>query len=208
MSTTTNPPLPFGYSPIPAGKIVNAVTCLEMLAPPPARPDPASATSLRLDRWHQPASDEYRALYRRVGEDWMWFSRLILPEDNLRAILDDPKVEVSVLRDGDKDLGLLELDFREDGQCELAFFGLVPEAIGNGAGRFMMNRALASAWSRPITRFWVHTCHFDHPGAPVFYQRSGFRPYTMMVEVCDDPRLSGIIPRTASPHVPLIESNA
>ena len=67
-----------------------------------------------------------------------------------------------------------------------------------------MNEALARAWARPISRFWVHTCSFDHPGALAFYQRSGFRPYQVMVEVHQDPRLTGHLPPEASPQVPLI----
>jgi hypothetical protein len=52
---------------------------------------------------------------------------------------------------------------------------------------------------------WVHTCHFDHPSALAFYQRSGFRPYAVMVEVHPDPRLMGAMPKDASPQVPLVE---
>ena len=82
-----------------------------------------------------------------------------------------------------RDIGLLELDFREAGTCELSFFGVVPDAVGGGAGRWLMNEALKRAWVRPISRLWVHTCSLDHPAALGFYQRSGFRPYQVMVEV-------------------------
>jgi hypothetical protein len=51
----------------------------------------------------------------------------------------------------------------------------------------------------------VHTCSFDHPSAPAFYIRSGFRPYALQVEVLPDPRLTGHLPRTAAPRIPLIE---
>lgn len=192
-----------GYSPIPAGKLVNTVTCLEMFERPPERPQPADA-GLRVERWLTPANDEYRDLYRRVGQEWLWVSRLVMPEAELAAILNNPLVEVYVLTDGNRRLGILELDFSEEGVCELAFFGVVAEAIGNGSGRIMMNAAIEHAWSKPIERFWVHTCNFDHPAALAFYQRSGFKPYAFMAEVCDDPRLDGRMPREAAPHVPLI----
>jgi hypothetical protein len=68
-----------------------------------------------------------------------------------------------------------------------------------------MNEALERAWAQPISRLWVHTCTFDHPNALGFYQRSGFRPYAVMVEVHKDPRLTGHLPREASPRVPLID---
>jgi hypothetical protein len=67
-----------------------------------------------------------------------------------------------------------------------------------------MNEAVTRAWARPITRFWVHTCTHDHPGALAFYVRSGFTPYQRMVEVHDDPRLQGLLPEAAAPHIPLI----
>ena len=67
-----------------------------------------------------------------------------------------------------------------------------------------MNAGLSIAWSRPIRRFWVHTCTLDHPAALAFYQRSGFRPFRRTIEIEDDPRTSGILPRTAAPHAPYL----
>ena len=68
-----------------------------------------------------------------------------------------------------------------------------------------MNRAIARAWSRPVRRFWVHTCTFDHPDALSFYLRSGFRAFRREIEISDDPRLTGAMPRNATPHIPIIE---
>jgi GNAT superfamily N-acetyltransferase len=198
-----NPTLPFGYSPVPAGKLANMVTCLEMFLRPPARAMPPD-NGLRVEHWPAPPASEYRDLYRDVGQDWLWVSRLFMPDDELDLILRDPLVEVYVLTDGERRLGLLELDFREEGECEIAFFGVVAEAIGNGSGRLLMNAAIEHAWSRDIRRLWVHTCNFDHPAALAFYRRSGFTPYAFMVEICDDPRLDGRMPRDVAPHVPLI----
>lgn len=203
---TVNPSLPDGYSAVPAGKIANVVTCLEMRERPQARPVPPADAALRVDRWETPELAAYRALFREIGEEWMWFSRLVMPDDQLSAILGDPDVHVYALKDGERRVGLLELDFRTPGECELTFFGLVTDAIGQGAGRILMNTAIDKAWERPIDRFWVHTCHFDHPGAVSFYQRSGFRPYAFMVEVTDDPRLTGQMRRDAARHVPLIDA--
>jgi GNAT superfamily N-acetyltransferase len=92
-----------------------------------------------------------------------------------------------------RDEGLLELDFREAGTCELAFFGVTQAIQGSGAGRFLMNRAIEYAWRRPISRLWVHTCTLDHPDALAFYLRSGFRAYARRVELADDPRLTGLL---------------
>jgi GNAT superfamily N-acetyltransferase len=86
----------------------------------------------------------------------------------------------------------------------LVYFGVTASLIGTGAARFLMNRALELAWSRDLSRVWVHSCTFDHPSAVAFYQRSGFRPFRRQIEVADDPRLDGTAPRTAARHVPII----
>lgn len=124
-----------------------------------------------------------------------------MPDDKLRAILDDPQVSLFALRQGERDVGILELDFRQPDECELAFFGLASEAVGKGIGRTLMNEAIERAWSRAIKRFWVHTCTLDHPAALGFYRRSGFTPYAFQVEVQPDPRLTGAMPRDCAPHV-------
>jgi GNAT superfamily N-acetyltransferase len=202
-ATIVNPPLSIGVSPIPSGTIASVVTYLEMNERPPSRNTPAADLPRPL-LWRRPEVDAYRALYRMIGQEWLWFSRLAISDKELRAILADSRVQVYVLNDGPQQIGLLELDFREEGHCELAFFGLKKEAIGRGLGRFLMNFAIERAWSEPIERLWLHTCSFDHPDAVAFYRRSGFHPYAFMVEVIDDPRLSGLIPRDSAPHVPLL----
>lgn len=128
-----------------------------------------------------------------------------MPDEKLAARLHAPQLEVYAMVDSRRDEGLLELDFREPGQCEIGMFGVTAKLVGTGAGRWLMNRALEIAWSRPVTRVWLHTCTFDHPAALAFYQRSGFRPFRRQIEVADDPRLDGTAPRSVARHVPVIE---
>lgn len=191
-----------GYTDLPPGKIAAVVTYLEMRSPPPASPT-QSRNGWALQSLNQERS-RYRTLYRRVGEPWLWFSRVVMPDEELAGILDDPKVEAYALHDGREDIGLLELDFRSDGEAELAFLGLVPGSIGTGAGRFLMNEAIRRAFARPVDRFFVHTCSLDHPAALSFYMRSGFTPYRRAIEVADDPRLNGFLPRDCAPQVPVL----
>jgi GNAT superfamily N-acetyltransferase len=192
-----------GYTDLPPGKIAAIVTYLEMRSPPPSlRIDVQKGwalQSLNKDR------DRYRTLYRRVGEPWLWFSRVVMPDQELADILDDPKVEAYALHDGKDDIGLLELDFRHGNEVELAFLGLIPGEIGRGAGRFLMTEAIRRAFAQPIDRFFVHTCSLDHPAALTFYIRSGFTPYRRAIEVADDPRLQGFLPRDCAPQVPVLD---
>lgn len=192
------------FSPIAQGEIGAIVTSLEMTSRPALRAMPSS--ELRLERWNAPTPDKYRALYRRIGEPWLWFSRLQLDDEVLLATIHDPKVRVwAVLDRRGMEVGILELDFRDAGQCEIAFFGLVPELSGKGHGRWLMAMALQAGWAEPdLQRMWVHTCTLDGPGALNFYIKSGFTPYQRQVETFGDPRLSGLIPREAAPQIPLI----
>jgi GNAT superfamily N-acetyltransferase len=192
------------YSPVPNGHIGAIVTSLEMTSRPALRAMPAS--DLRLERWTTPAPDKYRALYRRIGERWLWFSRLELDDEALSAIIRDAQVRIwAVLDRRGIEIGILELDFRERGQCEIAFFGLVPELSGKGYGKWLMAMALQAGWSEPgIERMWVHTCTLDGPGALNFYIKSGFKPYKRQIETFPDPRLTGLLPRHAAPQIPII----
>jgi len=189
------------YDPLPDGELAAVVTFLEM-RDRPAVPVPPSSLSLR--RVERPDLGAYRALFRLVGAPWLWFSRLAMEDSKLAAIIQDPAVELYVIeQEGTDPAGMLELDFREAGACELAFIGLVPELAGKGHGRWLLAEALSLAWREGIARVHVHTCTLDHPAALGAYRRAGFVPYKRAVERFPDPRLLGILPRSCAPQVPL-----
>lgn len=192
------------FTPIAKGEVGAIVTSLEMRSRPSLRPLPSS--DLRLERWPNPTANKYRTLFRRVGEPWLWFSRLTLDDADLLRIIQDPQVRIWAVTDrSGVELGIVELDFRVAGECEIAFFGLVPELAGMGYGKWLMAMTLQFAWSEPgMERLWVHTCTLDAPGALNFYIKSGFTPYQRQVETFADPRLIGLIPPNAAPQIPLI----
>ena len=128
-----------------------------------------------------------------------------MPDAELAAIVQSPLMEIYALAHEGRDEGLLEMDCREPGQCEIVSFGLTEKLVGTGAGRWLMNRGQEIAWSHPIKRLWLHTCTFDHPAALAFYQRSGFLPFRRQIEVVNDPRLDGTVARDVARHVPVIE---
>lgn len=191
-----------GLHDVPPGKVAMVVTHLEMTrrASPQDRALPEGIT------FHQVIPDLawYRDMFDRVGRDWLWFGRRKLSDAALLDIIRDPDVAIYTLNHDGRDEALLELDFRTPDACELAYFGLTPTLIGKGAGRMLMDRAIALAWERPIARLHVHTCTLDSPQALDFYVRSGFTPYRQQIEIADDPRLAGLLPQGAAPHVPLL----
>ncbi len=194
------------YEALPDGELAAVVTYLEMREPP-AEPVPTSTLSLQ--RLEQPRPERYRELFRLVGSSWLWFSRLIMDDSALTAIIHSPGVEVfAVVDESGSDAGMLELDLREAGQCELAFIGLVPELAGKGHGKWLLAEAVRRSWRDDVTRVHVHTCSLDHPAALAAYRRAGFVPYKRALERFPDPRLSGFLPRTSAPQVPLLGTDA
>lgn len=194
------------------GRIRSVITYLEMTAPPgvaaghqstgrPAAKPSSADVWVELRRRVSPAF--YRTFYRRIGESWLWWERLQLDDVALAGLLMDPGIEIRLLQRGPEILGYSELDRRDPDDVELAYFGLIPDAIGKGFGRFLMNETLKAAWSRGPRRVWLHTCSEDHPCALAFYRTAGFRSYRVEEVLIDDPRHAGLLPPAAAPHVPV-----
>jgi GNAT superfamily N-acetyltransferase len=190
------------YEPVDNRDLVAVVTFLEMREPPILEV-PASSLSLR--RIENPETDEYRQLFRKIGSPWLWFSRLIMDDNQLAGIIQDANVELYVVIDEvGTDIGMVELDFRDAGECELAFIGLLPELAGRGHGRWLLTKTLRLAWRDGMTRVHVHTCTLDHPAALSAYRSAGFIAFKRAIERFPDPRLLGILPRDAAPQIPLL----
>ena len=186
-------------TPLPEGHIGAVVTYLEMTERPPLRPVPDSP--LRLEPWPDPDPDRYRALFRKVGARWLWYSRLVMDDERLRREM----AEVYAILDGaGAEVGLLELDFRVPGECLIRFLGLVPELAGQGHGAWLFARTLALAWRPGVGRVAVNTCSLDHPAALPAYLRAGFTAYKRAFESFPDPRLAGLLPADSAGQLPLI----
>jgi GNAT superfamily N-acetyltransferase len=193
-----------GFHDVPAGKIAMVVTHLEMHAPADIH-DVSPPQGVTFEAV-EPDITWYRDIFDRVGSEWLWFGRRLLDDATLSGIITDPNVSIWTLQKGGRAEALLELDFRKDGECELAYFGLTASLIGTGAGRYLMTQAIKEAWARPIRRFHVHTCTIDSHQALNFYVRSGFVPYKRQIEIADDPRLTGLVDKANGSHIPIIRA--
>jgi GNAT superfamily N-acetyltransferase len=126
---------------------------------------------------HQPSVAYYRFLYNSVGRDWNWTSRGRLADPELARLIQDPQEEMHVLFVEGVPAGFAELDLRVAGEIELVQFGLVPEFIGQGLGKYFLQWTIDRAFSHRPRRFWLHTCTDDHPTALPNYLKSGFAVY-------------------------------
>ena len=190
------------YTPLPDGELAAVVTWLEMRERPPLD---VPQSTLQLRRLANPAAEQYRALFRRVGSPWLWFSRLVMADDELEAIIRHPRVALFEVAAVEAVVGMLELDFRTEGECELAFVGLVPGLSGQGHGKWLLGEAVTRAWAGDgVAKVHVHPGSLDHPAALAAYRRAGFVPFKRAIETFPDPRLLGILPRGCAPQVPLL----
>jgi GNAT superfamily N-acetyltransferase len=194
-------------TPVANDQLATVVTTLEMRRRPALRPSPLQPASptLRLVAWPTPDPDKYRALFRRVGAPWLWFSRLAIGDEALVRIIHDPAVSVFAAVDrAGIEVGMVELDHRQPRVCEISYFALVPELAGQGHGRWLMAETLARAWRSGVERVWLHTCTLDHPSALGFYRAQGFRAVARTLETFADPRVAGMLPPEAAPQIPCL----
>jgi GNAT superfamily N-acetyltransferase len=153
---------------------------LEMLAPS-QRVVPAPRDALSVRYIQSPTVPYYRALYNAVGKDFHWLSRRKLSDEALAAIIGDPRDELHVLHVDGKPAGFAELDRRQADEIELVQFGLLPEFIGQGLGKWFLQWTIDKAWSYSPKRLWLHTCTLDHANALPNYTKAGFALYKQEV---------------------------
>jgi GNAT superfamily N-acetyltransferase len=194
-----------GYVILPPGKLANAVTWLEIVSPAPKGIAPPPG--MVLQRLGMLDAALFHRLLRAVGEDWLWSGLLAKPEAEIAARLARPDVSsFAVMADGVA-IGVLDIELTGEG-AEVVYFGLAASWTGRGAGAWLIDEAKRAAADAGAHRLWLHTCNFDHPAALGFYRKHGFAVYAVGYEVLDDPRVLGLLPRHAAPHVPFVEPRA
>lgn len=120
----------------------------------------------------------YRYLYAEVGRGYHWTDRLGLTDEEIRAHIAAPGVDLFCLWVEGSPAGYYELwRHDEDDSVEVGYFGLLPEFVGKGYGRLLLEHAVGEAWERGQSRVWLHTCTLDHPAAITNYLARGFEPY-------------------------------
>jgi ribosomal protein S18 acetylase RimI-like enzyme len=158
-----------------AGKPTVRVSYLELRTAPGHQAAESGAAMIALERL---ATEDYLALYRRVGAQVRWDQRLQIPLPELESLLAGNDLRIYVLRSADgSGLGLCEFDRSGFPDIELKNFGVVPEAQGRGLGRRLLATALAREWETGLQRVWLHTDSWDHPAAMRLYSSLGFRVF-------------------------------
>jgi len=118
----------------------------------------------------------YRYLIDRVGRKWHWVNALRLDDAELAAGLHREDRDVRVLYLDGSPAGFFDLKPHLPEEVELAYFGMMEHALGQGIGRWFLSAAIEAAWALQPRRVTVQTCTLDHPAALSLYQKLGFEP--------------------------------
>lgn len=199
---------------LPKGKLVTLKTYLSMPVPHQSD-DAALPEGFHLEPLGTKDHVRYRALFAQVGENWLWFSRLLLDDAGLQNELGRKGHHAYALVKTDRqsqkhrDVGLFEIHHATGGQpnpsneSELAFLGLDLDIRGLGLGPLLIRKALHAAHLKGAKRLCLNTCQLDDPRALEFYQKMGFKVEKLALEILTDPRHLGLYRKDTAPHIAL-----
>ena len=74
-------------------------------------------------------------------------------------------------------IGYFELEAQARQSTEICYFGLLPEFIGKGYGKNLLQDAIHKAWQLGGKRVWLHTCTLDASQALSNYLGRGFKVF-------------------------------
>jgi GNAT superfamily N-acetyltransferase len=152
-------------------------TYLEMRDPSELQGALSDDARIRLERMHDCPASFFRYLYVEVGRNYHWIDRLPWTDEDIVAHLSQPEISLWLMTADGATAGYFELRRGEDGSVEIAYFGLLPEFIGRGLGKYLLTCATEQAWAMGANRVWLHTCTLDDKAAMPNYLKRGFRPF-------------------------------
>ena len=125
-----------------------------------------------------------RFLYQLIGGPWQWVDKLVWSDEEWISYAENVNLRTWVAYHKGSPAGYYDLQQQDDGDVEIAYFGLAPRFIGMGFGGYLLSHAIRSAWEWQGTkRVWVHTCTLDHPGALENYKARGMKVYREETEI-------------------------
>ncbi len=126
--------------------------------------------------------NQYLEIYYEIGgKQWDWSERILLSTNKLRHKLNESFREIYYYFKDDILIGYFELDLSKK-ETEIVYFGILPDYIGKGTGRAMMNTVFEIAKNHNIKTLMLHTCSADSPQALAFYKKMGFELYKQTKE--------------------------
>ena len=137
---------------LPGDEISYEVFYLEMRTSPKFQWPKKPSEDIFISNSVKPSSRYFFDLYKAVGGDYEWTDKFELPTSEIDFFLCHPLVRMFTFFKDGWTAGFFMLDYRVTGICDLAYFGLVPEAIGFGYGKYMLKVAVKVQQLQTLTR--------------------------------------------------------
>ena len=136
--------------------------------------EPSVSSGLSYKKITNPNLDKYLEVYNQIGKKWGWAGHNQISKKELKQILLSQNHQLFYFYHKEKTVGLIEFSVKAK-SVELLYFGLLPEYIGMGYGKTLMQLSFYLASQIPKAILELHTCEFDHKNALGFYQKQGFK---------------------------------
>ena len=153
------------------------ITYLEMTDPSSLKDSLIPDFTIDIQEISHPDPAQACMLYTEVGKNWLWIDRLSWDYARWSQHYQQIHIFLWIGYVREEIAGYFELAAAPGGSVEIAYFGLMPEYIGQGLGGTLLYSAIKTAWQLEPQRVWVHTSSRDHPNALRNYQARGFRIY-------------------------------
>jgi GNAT superfamily N-acetyltransferase len=175
---------------------------LEMTSPAELRAKRVDRPGLAVGKVPSPMPELNRFFYTAIGGDWFWTDRLPWSYQKWMEYLNRPDLQTWVVSVDGVPAGYFELEKQPGDSVEIAYFGLLPQFVGQGVGGYALTQTIERAWAMPAKRVWVHTCTLDHPSALANYQARGLRLYKQETEEKELPAPPGPWPGARPGPIP------
>ena len=115
-------------------------------------------------------------LYKQIGKKHRWIDRLEWNDQKWIEYVNNENADTYVLKDKENLIGYFELIKQLDKkECEIGYFGILPEFIGKKYGGFLLSEAIREVFKKNFKRVWLHTCSLDHKNALNNYISRGMK---------------------------------
>ncbi len=149
----------------------------------------------------KPSVQEWRDFYDKIGNQYLWWEKKLWRDAQLAQYINHDKYYYGLYKNNEI-LGFAELDMTLMPICDLAYFGLLPQAARLGLGFGFLTQVLFAAWQENPRHISVNTCLLDHPNALKNYLRAGFTLNYCEERTIQDPRDGLLFPKNQAlpPH--------
>ena len=132
--------------------------------------------NLYIEKVNPPDFQLNKFFYKEVGKKHRWTDRLIWSDKKWIEYLEDNTVNTYILKSNKDLIGYFEQIFYKDElDCEIAYFGILEEYIGKNLGGYLLSEAIKLSFGIGSKRIWVHTCSLDHKNALKNYLSRGMK---------------------------------